>query len=44
MKTIEQLKSRIKELGKQAADFSKQAVEIREENLQQSKKSDAASL
>lgn len=37
MKTTEQLECRIKELGKQAADFSKQAVEIREENRQQSK-------
>ncbi|HLO89220.1 MAG TPA: hypothetical protein VK203_30010 [Nostocaceae cyanobacterium] len=34
--SIEHLKARIKELGKQAADFSKQAVEMRVTNFEQS--------
>lgn len=37
MKTVEQLKTRILELGQQAAQFSQQAVEIGKTNRQQSK-------
>lgn len=35
MKTVEQLKNRIIELGKQAAQFSQQAVEISQTNREQ---------
>ncbi|MBN3940392.1 MAG: hypothetical protein V7L21_05680 [Nostoc sp.] len=37
MKTVEQLKTRIQELGSQAAQFSQQAVEISITNREQSK-------
>ncbi|MBD2501270.1 hypothetical protein [Anabaena azotica] len=37
MKTVEQLKNRILELGKQAAHFSQQAAEISQTNREQSK-------
>jgi hypothetical protein len=37
MKTIEQLKTRIRELGKLAAQFSQQAVEVSKTNREQSK-------
>ncbi|MBC1220725.1 hypothetical protein GNF10_32220 [Nostoc sp. UCD121] len=37
MKTVEQLRTRILELGKQAAQFSQQAVEISKTNREQSK-------
>lgn len=35
MKTIEQLKTRIKELGKQAAELSRQAVKAGKTNYEQ---------
>ncbi|MBD2435420.1 hypothetical protein [Nostoc sp. FACHB-110] len=37
MKTIEQLKTRIRKLGKLAAQFSQQAVEVSKTNREQSK-------
>lgn len=37
MKTAEQLEARIQELGKQMADYSRQAVEIRGQDRQQSR-------
>lgn len=37
MKTAEQLETRIKELGNQMADFSQQAIEIREKDRNQSR-------
>lgn len=37
METVEQLKTRILELGKQAAQYSQQAVEINITNREQSK-------
>lgn len=37
MKTVEQLKTRIQELGKQAAQYSQQAVELSLSNREQSK-------
>lgn len=37
MKTTEQLKTRIKELGKQAAELSRQAVEADKINREQSR-------
>lgn len=37
MKTVEQLKTRIQELGRDAAQFSQQAVETSKHNREQSK-------
>lgn len=37
MKTTEQLEARIQELGKQMADFSRTAVEVRPTDREQSK-------
>jgi len=37
MKTVEQLKTRIQELGRQAAQFSQQAAETSKHNREQSK-------
>ncbi|WP_017653166.1 hypothetical protein [Fortiea contorta] len=37
MKTVEQLKTRILELGRQAAYFSQQAIEVSKTNREQSK-------
>ncbi|MHC5716817.1 MAG: hypothetical protein ACYTXE_39895 [Nostoc sp.] len=37
MKTVEQLKTRIQELGRDAAQFSQQAVDISQSNREQSK-------
>ncbi|BAZ10720.1 hypothetical protein NIES4071_25430 [Calothrix sp. NIES-4071] len=37
MKTAEQLEAQIQELGRQMADYSRQAVEIRRQDRQQSR-------